>query len=109
MTFKIVNFLLIICGIYGLCTQKNIIKTILCLNIVQSSVILWFLSVGYNKTINLNNRQIVISDPLPQALVITTIIIGVAITGLTVALASKIQEKYNTLNWREIQEDDDVE
>ena len=43
-------------------------------------------------------------DPLPQAMVLTTIVIGVATTALLLALAIMLYKKYNTFNIRKIKE-----
>ena len=45
-------------------------------------------------------------DPLPQALMITTIIIGSAISALALMISIKIYHHYETLNWQEIMEKD---
>ncbi len=43
-------------------------------------------------------------DPLPQALVLTAIVIGLATTALLVALAMRIYEKYKTFDITKIKE-----
>jgi len=45
------------------------------------------------------NQQITdMVDPLPQALAMTSIVIGLAITALLVAIAIRIYEKYSTFD-----------
>ncbi|NLP05178.1 cation:proton antiporter, partial [Candidatus Fermentibacteria bacterium] len=43
-------------------------------------------------------------DPLPQALVLTSIVIGLAITAFLVALAMRLREKYGTFDITKIRE-----
>ncbi|WP_425446618.1 sodium:proton antiporter [Dethiothermospora halolimnae] len=109
MKFSLVlSFILLGIGIYGISTNKNIIKSIIFYNIIQSSVIIIFLNFG---TIGSMEIPIIseftkeaenMVDPLPQALMITTIVIGAAITALALMLSIKIFHYYGTLNWKEL-------
>lgn len=101
----VLSFVILMIGIYGLTTSKNIIKSIISLNITQASIIILFLNLGsvLGKDIpilpgDINN----IVDPLPQALMITAIVIGAAITALALMLSIKIFHYYGTLDWKEI-------
>lgn len=101
----LLTFLVVIIGIYGISTSKNIIKSIICFNIIQAAVVLLFLNFGAVKggdipIISQNTYKIV--DPLPQALMITTIVIGATITALALMLSIKIFHYYGTLNWKEL-------
>ncbi len=101
----VLSFIIVIIGIYGLCNSKNIIKSIVFLNIVQTAVILIFLNFGnLNKSIPpiISNNFGNMADPLPQALMITTIVIGASITALTLMLSIKIFHYYGTLKWKEM-------
>ncbi len=101
----ILTFIVVLLGIYGLCNSRNLIKSIICLNIVQTSVILLFLNFA-----NFSGSGIPIitgntgemTDPLPQALMITAIVIGAAITALSLMICVKIFHYYGTLNWHEL-------
>lgn len=101
----ILSFIIVLIGIYGLCNNKNIIKSIVYLNIIQTAVILIFLNIG---NINKDIAPIITSevgnmaDPLPQALMITTIVIGASITALALMLSIKIFHYYGTLSWKEM-------
>ncbi len=101
----ILSFIVVLIGIYGLCTSTNLIKSIVCLNIVQTAVILLFLNIAKYTgtgipiiTKNIENT----TDPLPQALIITTIVIGAAITALSLMLCIKVFHYYGTLDWKEL-------
>ncbi|MEA1963587.1 MAG: cation:proton antiporter subunit C [Candidatus Aerophobetes bacterium] len=94
-------FLILFIGVWGMVSKENVIKKIIGLNITNSAVILFFILVGhhYGSTAPIMEKGVKdVVDPLPQALMITTIVIGICLTSLALALALKIYRKYNTLN-----------
>lgn len=101
---------LILVGIYGLLTQKNAIKIIVSLNIFEIGINVFIISVGYVLggvapilTSQNNTSALLFVDPLPQALVLTSIVIGVGITALALVLARKMHEKYGTYELDEME------
>ncbi len=103
---------LIMLGLYGLLTQRNIIKIIISLNILEIGVNLFIVSVGFVTdgiapiftSVN-NSSNLLFVDPLPQALVLTAIVIGVGTTALGLALAKNIYQKYGTFDINEMGEE----
>jgi len=108
-----VAVVLLMLGLYGLLTQRNIIKIIVSLNILEIGVNLFIVSVGfvaggrapiftstYNSSVDFS-----FVDPLPQALVLTAIVIGVGTTALGLALAKNIYQKYGTFEIDEMGEE----
>ena len=96
----ILSFIVILVGVYGLATSKNIIKSVFCVTIIESAVILLFLNLGiYEGGIVpiLQEIGIAVVDPLPQALMITTIVIGSTITSLALMLCIKIFHHYGSI------------
>jgi multisubunit Na+/H+ antiporter MnhC subunit len=96
-------------GIYGVLSQRNIIKIIIGLMIAEHAVNLFFILAGYRQ----NGRAPILSsevsitqmvDPLPQAVVLTAIVIGLAVTALLVALAMRLYSKYGTYDVSKIRE-----
>lgn len=106
MNFEIgISIIIILIGVYGVATSKNIIKSILCFNIVQASIILLFVIVGSyegDEIPILTNFTSSMVDPLPHALMITAIVISASITALSLMFAVKIFHYYGTLNWNEL-------
>lgn len=101
---------LILVGIYGLLTQKNVIKIIVSLNIMEIGINVFIISIGYVLggvapilTSQNNTSALVYVDPLPQALVLTSIVIGVGITAVALVLVRKMHEKYGTYNLDEME------
>jgi len=101
--------MLFCCGLYCILRKRNIIKIILGIIIAEYAVNLFFILVAYR----MEGRSPILSseveivnmvDPLPQALVLTSIVIGLATTALLVALAMRIYEKYGTFDITKIKE-----
>ena len=94
---------LVLVGIYGLLSQKNAIKLIVSLNIFEIGLNVFIISIGFVKdgiapilTSNSNTSSLLYVDPLPHALVLTAIVIGVGVTALALALVRKMHDKYGT-------------
>ena len=101
----ILTFVVILIGFYGLSTSTNIIKSVFCVTIIESGVILLFLNLGNldGGTIPIiTEGAVMIADPLPQALMITTIVIGSTVTALALMLCIKVFHHYGTVEWAEI-------
>ena len=96
-----VGIIIILVGIYGLLTKKNMIKMVMSLYIMNSGVILFFVSIGYildGQAAIFEDSSRLMVDPLPQAVMLTSIVIGLGITALALAFAIKIYEHYKTLD-----------
>jgi multicomponent Na+:H+ antiporter subunit C len=90
-------------GLYCVLRKRNIIKIVIGLGIIEYAVNLFFILVGYRthgRAPILAKDQAILNivDPLPQALVLTSIVIGLAVTALIVAIAIRIYEKYGTFD-----------
>ena len=103
MSEYILCFILFCIGLYAVLRKRNIIKIIIGLGIIEYAVNLFFVLIGYRthgrapiKALDQNILNMV--DPLPQALVLTSIVIGLAVTALLVAIAIRIYEKYGTFD-----------
>jgi multicomponent Na+:H+ antiporter subunit C len=96
-------------GLYGVVRKRNVIKIILGIIICEYAANLFFILIGYRMggqapilTKGAVTENMV--DPLPQAVVLTTIVIGLATTILLVTLAIRIYQKYRTFDITEIRE-----
>lgn len=90
-------------GVYCILVKRNLIKIIIGLGIVEYAVNLFFVLVGYRvqgRAPILAQDQVIqnMVDPLPQALVLTAIVIGLAVTALIVAIVMRFYEKYGTFD-----------
>ena len=100
-----IAFMVFLVGFYGLIHSRNIVKSVISLNVIQTSLILLFINLSRNvgsglPIVGMDNLKPV--DPLPQALMITAIVIGASITALSLMLTIKIFHYYGTLDWHEI-------
>jgi multicomponent Na+:H+ antiporter subunit C len=101
---------LIIIGLYIALTKKNIIKIIIGLDIFETGIFVLLVCTGYLKggtapifsSANINPSLMV--DPVPQALVLTAIVIGVATLALALSLAIRLYHHYGTLDVRKIKD-----
>ena len=100
---------LILVGIYGLLTQRNAIKLIVSLNIFEVGLNVFIISVGFVKdglapilTSSASSSALMYVDPLPHALVLTSIVIGVGITALALAFAKKMHNQFGTYDLDEM-------
>ena len=86
---------LMMVGFYILVSRRNLVKKILGLNIFQTSVFIFYISMG---KINGGTAPILIegaegviySNPLPHVLILTAIVVGVSTTAVALALVPKL-------------------
>ena len=103
MIIYLMCLILFCVGVYCILVKKNLIKIIIGIGIVEYAVNLFFILVGYRlrgRAPILAKEQVIqnMVDPLRQALVLTAIVIGLAITALIVAIAMRLYEKYGTFD-----------
>ena len=105
---------LMMIGFYAIIVKNNLVKKIIGMNIVQTAIILFFISTGAKKDSTLpiithghgsTTHTVHAADyinPLPHVLMLTAIVVAVATLGVALALAIKIYHQYNTLEEDEI-------
>ncbi|PTD93989.1 cation:proton antiporter [archaeon SCG-AAA382B04] len=94
--------LLLSIGFYGILFKRNLIKTIIGLSIIEYAVNLFLITLAYVDggvaaiyTLAPHENMVF---PVPHALVLTSIVIGLATTALMLGLAVNIYQKYDTLD-----------
>ena len=109
MIIYLLCLVLFCCGIYCVLRKRNIIKIIIGIIIAEYAAHLFLILVAYR----MKGRSPIFSsdteitnmvDPLPHALVLTAIVIGLATTALLVGIAMRIYEKYGTFDITKIKE-----
>jgi multisubunit Na+/H+ antiporter MnhC subunit len=107
------GFVLILIGLYGALTNRNILRMIVAFTVANTGVNLVMVAVGYlhgrtapilNEAVPVAEAAARIIDPVPQALVLTAIVIGVGVTALMLAYAYKLYETKRTLDISEYTE-----
>ena len=91
---------------YGLVASKNIVKSIICIGIMEMAVIMFLISIGFEDGVkapigkNLADAaQTMFADPLPQALLLTTKIIGITATAVNVVFFISLCRQYKSTDW----------
>ena len=102
--------ILMLSGLFIVVSRGNLIKKIVGLNMFQTSVFMFYISIGKisggtapilleKKTSDL---EVLYSNPLPHVLILTAIVVGIATTALGLALIIRIREEYDTIEEDEI-------
>ena len=93
-------------GVYAMLYKRNLIKIVIGLDLIESGVNLFLVSLGYRNGgiapiyTNAPNTNMVL--PTPQALTLTSIVIGVATTAMLLSFCMVIYRNYGTLDTRKI-------
>ncbi|MGI5976904.1 MAG: sodium:proton antiporter [Candidatus Limivicinus sp.] len=105
----IAAFFLIALGFYTIVTKFNLLKTVIGLSIADYGVNLLIITIGFNPggtapiyTPGEITPASYFVDPIPQALTLTSIVIGACVTAMSLSLVMKLHESYGTLDTREI-------
>jgi len=95
---------LILLGVFAMVMYRHLIRIIFGLILLEAGVNLFLITVGYRPNAVapiLVEGQIpaaAMVDPIPQALVLTAIVIGVGVQALALALVVKTYKAYGTLD-----------
>lgn len=110
MTVYFLCAVLLTMGLYCLVAKKNIVKKVIGVVIMDYAVNLYLIIVGYKRggvapivepgmSANMLERFV---DPLPQALVLTSIVIGLGVLALMVSMCIRLYEKHGTFDMSQI-------
>jgi len=100
------GFALIIIGLWGMLTQRNLIRIIVCFSLMDTGIHMLMISIGYvtagtapilNDAIDLNNAVNLVVDPVPSALVLTSIVIGLGVTAIMLSYVVRLCQSKGTL------------
>jgi multicomponent Na+:H+ antiporter subunit C len=92
-------------ALYIIVAQHNLVKKIIGLNIFQTSIFIFYISVGNvdgGSAPILDDSVEVYSNPLPHVLILTAIVVGIATTALALALIVRLKEAYGSIEEDEI-------
>lgn len=98
-------FFLIVIGLAIIVLKSNLIKIVIGMGILDSGINLLLISIGYRTNgtapIFTDNSSYFV-DPIPQALTLTSIVIGACVTALALSLVIKIHKYYNSIESDEV-------
>jgi multicomponent Na+:H+ antiporter subunit C len=94
---------LLLVGFYAIITRDNLVKKLLGLSVFQAAVFLLFISAGKvdggTAPIVLGGDwDAVFSNPLPQVLILTAIVVGISTLALGLAIVVRIKETYGSID-----------
>ena len=106
LAYAVAAWLLLV-GIIGIVTSRNLIHLILCLVIVQSSTYVLLLAIGYRTGAHAPIQVNIASsapqvDPVMQALVLTDVVVEATVTALLLSLAVQAHKRFGTLDPHEL-------
>lgn len=102
---------LLMIGFYAVIAKSNLIKKLIGLSIFQSAVFLLYITMGKvdggtAPILQAGVENPVFSNPLPQVLILTAIVVGISTTALGLGIVVRIKEEYGSIEERDIQEID---
>jgi len=108
----IVGFALLLVGLWGILTRKNIVKMVIGFSVMDTGIHLVIVSLGYMKgrTAPIVDASVTGSpaltmvDPVPSALVLTAIVIGLAVTALMLSYAVRLYKAAGTAQVQDMKE-----
>lgn len=98
-------FALMMIGLYVVISHGNLLKKLIGLGLFQVAIFLFYISLGKvdgGTAPIITDGAALYSHPLPQVLILTAIVVGVATLALGLALAVRIFEAYDTLEEDEV-------
>ena len=108
-----IGAVLVLIGLWGILTRTHLIRLIISFSILDTGVHLIMVGLGYvaggtapifDNDLSVVDRPRPVVDPIPSALVLTAIVIGVAVTALMLSYAVRLYQNYRTLSIDEIKE-----
>jgi NADH-quinone oxidoreductase subunit K/multicomponent Na+:H+ antiporter subunit C len=111
--FILSSLSLVFVGLYGFLTRKNIVKILIALNIIETGINMLLVAFGYveggitpilQSDLSIANLDKMV-DPVPQALVLTSIVIGLGTTAFALSLAMRYKNTHNSISIRATDEE----
>jgi multisubunit Na+/H+ antiporter MnhC subunit len=101
------GLVLMLIGLWGTLTHRNILRIIISLSLIGTGTHMLIVAIGYVRggTAPIIDRALPLSeaaaravDPIPSALVVTAIVIGLAVTAVLLAYAIRLYDAKKTLS-----------
>jgi len=101
------GFIVILIGLWGMMTRKNIIQIIIGFSLTDTGIHMLMVAIGYlngrtapilDAAVDRSQTTSTVVDPIPSALVLTAIVIGLGITALMLSYAIRIYKKNRSLS-----------
>ncbi|MEC9491167.1 cation:proton antiporter subunit C [Flexistipes sp.] len=104
-----IAIVLMMIGFYAIIAKHNLVKKVIGLNIFQTSVFLFYISIskvnGGTAPIIWHpeeHAKVVYDNPLPHVLILTAIVVSVSVTAVALGIIVKLYKNYGSI------EDDEI-
>lgn len=101
-------FATVMCGFFGILLKKNLVMKIVSMDIMSTGVISYYVVLasrdGLLTPIVGNQENVAYADPVPQAVILTAIVIGLSIQALMLVGVMKLAKNNPTLETKAIEE-----
>lgn len=102
MINHIVFVIIFLLGFYAILVKKNLIKMVIGLNIMEGAIFYWFISItdkgGKIPIVNGPYSSALVNDPIPQALILTGIVIGASTSAFLLTLIIELNKFTDSTN-----------
>ncbi len=104
LTGETTAILLFFMGLVGIISSRRMLKTIISIAVMQVGSVLFFVTMFATPqdVAPIGVSSGLVSDPLPQALMITAIVIGVAVTAVSLVMFINLYHRYGTSHWDKV-------
>lgn len=101
-------FATVLCGFFGIIFKKNLVMKIISMDIMSTGVIAYYVLVasrnGIFTPIVATTKKVAYADPVPQAVILTAIVIGFSIQALMLVGVMKLAKNNPTLETKAIED-----
>jgi multicomponent Na+:H+ antiporter subunit C len=100
---------LLLWGLYGVVTSRNLVHLVICLAVVQTSTYLLLLAIGYKAGAVAPiyadmPRNTPAVDPVVQALMLTDVVVEATVVALLLAIVVQVHERKGSLDPKDLAE-----
>lgn len=105
---------LLLAACVGVARSDNYVHAVVCVSLLQSSTYLFLLAIGFTRGgtapvfADVSTHTVVV-DPVVQAMTLTDVVVGAAVTALLLALALQLVKQHGTLDPDEVRSLKDAE
>jgi multicomponent Na+:H+ antiporter subunit C len=102
LPYLVAGWLLLV-GLYGIVTSRNLVHLVICLSVMQASTYVLLLAVGYRDGAQAPIYADIpagtpVVDPVVQALTLTDVVVEATVAALLLALAVQAQKRFGTID-----------
>ena len=100
---------LLLAGLYGVVTSRNLVHQVVCLSVVQASTYLILLAIGFRSGAvapvfaDISTKRAAV-DPVVQALSLTDVVVGATVSALLLAIVVQVHKRTGSLDPEDLRE-----